>query len=167
LDLARRSDISASGTFIRQGDPSLVGGFVLKGYLRSYYSTTDGEQHVRNFSGPGGFIGPIVALLTNQVSDVTVEALTDVVILSVPFKEFEKLYDLHPIWDRLGRRLVERYYLVRERHAVELLTMDAAMRLDSFLQGNAQVAKHLPQKHLASYLGIRPETLNRLLKARK
>lgn len=162
--LVRKVELDAGDVLLAAGSKDLVAALISKGYFRSFYSTEDGEEHVRNFSEPGTFLGPLVAVLKDTPSDISIEAITDAVVYAVPYRAFCDLFDVHPVWDRLGRKLAERYYLVRERHAVELLTMDAPTRLKSFLAANPLLAKHIPKKQLALYLGIRAETVTRIMK---
>lgn len=180
LFFARWSELPASelerlsGTFtvntlakgeqlVRVGDPPLRVAFVLSGILRAYYVTPNGAEFVRNFIEEDEIAAPFGSVITNEASNLIVEALEDVEVLSFDTATFRALFAQHHAWSELGRRLAERYYVLRERHAHQLLTLAGRERYQAFVKASPQLARRVPQKHIAGYLGMTPVSLNRVI----
>lgn len=148
------------------GDRNLVGAFVLSGCIRTAYLHQDGAEHNRFFAAAGQFVGPLAAGLVRGPSEASLVAIGDTDVIAVDLYDFLAMYQVSPVWDRIGRGITERFYLIRERHAHQLLTLSAEERWTVFKSEYSALLSLVPQKHIASYLGIRPETLARLRKAR-
>lgn len=148
------------------GDKNLLGAFVIAGCIRTAYFHQDGFEHNRFFAATGQFVGPLAAGLTKGPSEASLIAVGPTEVIAINLYEFFGMYQVSPVWDRIGRGITERFYLVREKHAHQLLTLSAEERWAVFKTEHAALLALVPQKHIASYLGIRPETLARLRKAK-
>ena len=136
--------------------------FVARGVVRKVHVTPQGRSVTRGFGGPGELVGAYVSLITQTLSHLTVEALVDTQVISVAWQSFVQLYDRHPCWDRVGRRIAEQALVERETRALELLTLSAAERYSRFCAQHAAILPSLHQYDIASYLGITPVSLSRL-----
>jgi CRP-like cAMP-binding protein len=159
LSLRRLND---GETLIQSGVKPVPGAFVVSGILRAYYLSPDGEEHNRSFAGVGNFAAPLAAGLTAAASEVTIAAVGPAVAITIDLQDFLAMYNVSAAWDRIGRIITERFYLMRERHAQQLLTLTAKERFEAFVRDFPDFHRILPKKQIASFLGIRPETLARL-----
>ena len=78
------------------------------------------------------------------------------------YHEFVALFDEHPIFDRLGRRLAEWFLVRKELRTLSLLQHQAKDRYLVFKEHFPQIVERVPQYHIASYLGMTEVTLSRL-----
>ncbi len=111
--------------------------------------------------------GPTFALsfgsaVSGQPSRVGIAAVTDCVVSIWPFSRLIGLFETHPDWQKLGRVLAERLYVRKEDREIAFLTQTPEQRYASLLHSFPDLTAQVPQRHLASYLGITPESLSRL-----
>ena len=133
--------------------------FILRGCTRTYY-LADGREMTRNFTFEGRFAGSSV--LAGRAAHVSVQALEPTDALGFPGDLLAVMYDRHRCWERIGRRIAEQAYVEKEDKEQRLrrLTPEEHYRL-LVARGHPMVTR-VPLRHLASYLGVRPETLSRI-----
>lgn len=156
--------IPKGGQWVRAGEPTDSIGICTGGLFRFFYTTPDGEEYNKSFCTRLDFVASYSALLLGSPSHFSVQALTDSSLLVVRYADFRSLYDRHPCWERLGRIIVEQLFIKKETRERELLTLSAEARYRLFLDRYGDMARHIPQYHAASYLGITPVALSRIRK---
>ena len=136
--------------------------FVNRGLLRIYYLSTDGKEFNKSFISEGMFAGSFLSY--NEISEIScgVQALEDSVLLAAEYRHFAAFYDRHQIFDRLGRMALEWLLVRKERREQSFLLSSAKERFQDFARQNPELARRVPQYHLASYLGITEVSLSRL-----
>src|SRR5262245_27438280 len=149
--------------FVEPGDRRGLVGLVRSGLFRFYYVDADGREATKTFRGPGELAAAYAELLMGVPSRTFVEALEDSELLVAPYAELLRLYARHPGWQELGRRVAERFYVNKERREFELLQLPAAERYRLFDREYPGLAARIPQYHVASYLGITPVALSRIV----
>jgi CRP-like cAMP-binding protein len=152
--------------FTRIGDTHDLVGFVLRGLFRIYYISQDGGLHVRGFCAEGYALGSYATIISSQPAHVNIEALEPSLVLQLAYSEISKRFDKHPAWERLGRRLAEYHYISRETREYQFLAFDAAERYDKFLEDFPGFEQRISQTNIASYIGVAPETLSRIIRKR-
>lgn len=148
--------------FLRPGDDSHRAAIILKGLLRSYYVDRDGSEATKAFRGPKEMIAAYSEMLQGIPSRTNVQAVEDCELLTVDFRRVESLYDSHPCWQRLGRRIAEEHFVQKEQREFEFLQLPALERYRLFEEKYPGLVEKLPQYHIASYLGITAVALSRL-----
>jgi CRP-like cAMP-binding protein len=148
--------------FIEPGQPSLEAGVVVSGLMRFYYVDLDGHEATKAFRGPGELVAAYAELLDARPSRTTVEALEDTELLVIRYDRVTALYKEHACWQELGRKVAEDHYRQREKREQELLMNSATERWETFMREKPELAGRLPQKVIASYLGITPVALSRI-----
>jgi CRP/FNR family transcriptional regulator, anaerobic regulatory protein len=144
---------------LREGSTIRWMNFVLRGSTRTYY-LADGRELTRNFTFEGRFAGSSV--LAGQAAHVSVQALEPTDVLGFPGDLLPVMYDRHRCWERIGRRVAEEYWLEKEEKEMRfrLHTPEAHYRL--LVARGHLMTRRVPLRHLASYLGVAPETLSRI-----
>lgn len=151
--------------FIEPGQPSTEAAIVVSGLLRFYYTDTEGREATKAFRGPGELVAAYAELLDKRPSRTAIEALEDTELLVVRHDRVTALYKDHACWQELGRVIAEDHYRQRERREQELLLNSATERWRDFMKEKPELAAKLPQKIIASYLGITPVALSRITAA--
>lgn len=148
--------------FIDAGEKVYRGGFVVSGLLRAFYETDKGDDFTHAFFTEGSFCSAYPSYLTGKPVRARFEAIEDTELLEFSIVEFYAMYTRFPDWAHIGRRLAELEYLSGIQRIEELLVGDAAQRLRIFAERRPDLMTRVKQIHLASYLGIKPESLSRL-----
>jgi len=154
--------LAKGGCFIEPGQPSLEAAIVVSGLMRFYYTDADGREATKAFRGPGELVAAYAELLDKRPSRTTISALEETELLVLPYDRVTALYKDHSCWQELGRVIAEDHYRQRERREQELLLDSATVRYRTFLKEKPELAAKLPQKIIASYLGITPVALSRI-----
>jgi CRP-like cAMP-binding protein len=153
--------------FLRAGDGADTVGFVVEGLFKAYCLTPDGDAYIRNFCSAGYFIGAFATAIRAAPADVTIEAIEPSVVVAIRYTTLRGFFDRSIAWQEFGRKLAEWHYIERETKEYRLLACTALERYDAFCEENAHILGRVPQADIASYIGVAPESLSRLLKARR
>jgi CRP-like cAMP-binding protein len=121
-----------------------------------------GEDVTKDFSFAPTFAASFGSAVSGQPARVGIAAMTDCVVSSWPLQQLTVLYDADPEWQKLGRRLAEWLYVRKEDREIAFLTQTAEQRYAALTLTFPNRIDQVPQRHLASYLGITPESLSRL-----
>ena len=135
--------------------------FVERGLVRGY-ALHAGQEVCSWFMSEGDFVISIVSFFTQQPSTEYLELLESGIVYSIDYQQLDALYRTFPEFNYVGWVLTERYYVLSEQRAYQLRTLPAKERYAQLLRDFPQLVQRVPLKHLASHLGISPETLSRL-----
>lgn len=149
--------------YCRIGDPLVKACFVLKGIFKAYYLDKQGNEYVRSFTGPGNFLASLSSGLRGVPCNISIRAIHDCVVLTADYNHWRSRLSRHPCWDVVHRKVAERFYIDREEHVIELLTLPAIERYRRFLDRFPDIAPQIPQKDIAAYIGITPVALSRII----
>jgi CRP-like cAMP-binding protein len=150
--------------FVDAGQTDQHFAFILKGLVRFYFTTFDGQEYNQTFKREGEMVVNYYPILAKAPSPFYIQAIEDTDLIYADYDDIEKLYDRHACWNTLGRKVIEINYMIKANREIQLLLFDASDRYKNFIQAQPELAKRLPQYHLATYLGINPSSLNRLIK---
>src|SRR5512138_350894 len=138
--------------------------FVLSGFLKFFYITEGGREYIKAFTRPGEIAVPLSALLTKGPNGFAIVAVSDARTLELPTSLIPTLYERHPMWDRIGRVLAEQMAVRKEARERELLLDSAFERYQRFAERYPELVDWIPQRHIASYIGVTEQALSRLLR---
>lgn len=136
--------------------------FVCSGLLRFYYLSAKGGEANKAFVAEGAFAGPLASSALNLPVIYGAQALEPSVLLVAGYAEFTALFDRHPVFDRLGRKLAEYLLIGKELRMRALLLHQARDRYLAFVEQHPDLIERIPQYHIAAYLGITEVSLSRL-----
>ncbi len=150
--------------FVKAGECQPHIGFVVDGLFRLFYTDRKGKEYTKNFFASNHFAAPYSALLQGKPSNLYIQALEDSKVLLIDNTEWLKFADTHPCWQIAFRKITEQAYLQKEKRESDLLLYDAETRYIRFKNEFPNWIGRIKQHHIASYLGMSPETLSRVKK---
>ncbi|WDM23718.1 Crp/Fnr family transcriptional regulator [Paenibacillus polymyxa] len=154
------------GTYlIETGEPVKHAYFCSKGLFRLFYTLADGREYNVGFSPEDDYVTSYGAMVQGKPSTFTIEAMEDSVVIEIPHHVLKELMDTSHMWERFVRKSVERLYIRKEERERELLYLSARERYDAFLLKYPGLDKRVAQYHIASYIGVSPVSLSRLLRS--
>lgn len=139
------------------------GFFVRKGLLRCYLIDEKGKEHTYMFAPEGWAIGDIEAQVFNKPSSFYIDALEDSEVIETS----EAIYDRYfnslskESFPKEMNRLMRRVGVL-QRRVIMLMSATAKERYEAFLKTYPNIVQRVPQKMIASYLGITPEALSKI-----
>lgn len=135
--------------------------FIEKGLVRAFYYL-DGQDTTDWFMQEGDIVISVHSFFLQEPSFENIELLEDTTLVSIKHSDLEYLYRQYPGFNFNGRVLAERYYVLGEKRSVSLRKQTALERYHNLQETNPQLFMRAPLKHIASFLGMTPETLSRL-----
>lgn len=149
--------------FTRAGDAPKDFAVVRSGFFRLYYQDSDGKEFTKAFRGPWSFAGPYAEMLLGRLSLTYVVATEDSRVFAAEFARLISLYDAHACWQAVGRKIAEALYLEKLKREFEFLQLSARERYEAFVSEFPDYARKVPQYQIASYIGVTPVGLSRLV----
>ena len=146
---------------IHAGEQEQYLNLVVKGVFRKYFYKGRDEV-ITQLAKEGDLISSSVSFFSGLPSQYAIEALEPAVVYSLSREKVEELYALSPNLERLGRMIITELYLSKERWEQDHIQFDIRQRFVNFVHNNTELIQRVPQKYIASYLNIKPETFSRL-----
>lgn len=137
---------------------------VISGVQAIYILNQQGDKQVIGFAFDGSFSGVYDSFLLEKPSHYFLEALTPSRLIRMTKSKYDSLFEQFPEFDRWGRLVHQQLLLGRVQREVELITLSAKERYHLFMDRCPEPLRNIPQKYLASYLNMTPETFSRLRK---
>jgi len=126
----------------------------------------DGQLVCVGFSYDGSWCGEYASFISRKPARFEVAALTDSVLLGIGYDDLQSLYRELPVMERFGRLIVEELLQGRATREIEQMSLSAEERYDRLVKRSPHLLQLVPQKDIASYLRMTPETFSRLRKRR-
>ena len=136
--------------------------FINKGIMRNYVPVVNKGQITNYFAEESMFNTSAVSFFSQQPSYEAVQAIEPCEGLAIQYEDLQKLYDRFHNWERLGRLFLQAILMQQDLRLRWFIEKSANERYESFLQTYPHLMQRIPQYHIASYLGITPESLSRL-----
>jgi CRP-like cAMP-binding protein len=149
---------------LQQGDVAKHLFFVNKGCLRSFETDDTGKEHVIQFSIENWWVSDMDSNLSQLPSQLNIECLENCELLQIDIQNLEKLYLGMPNLERFFRIITQNALVVSQRRLLSVMSKSALQRYLDFSDRYPLFMQRLPNHHIASYLGITPESLSRLRK---
>lgn len=147
----------------QEGDVQQHIAFVVSGCLRSYSIDKTGAEHILQFAPSGWWIADMQSLLMQTPATLNIDAIEDTEIALLPVDLLEELYKTIAALERYFRILAERSLATMQQRLIDALSLTAMERYGNFCRRYPSLIQTLPQKYVASYIGITPEFLSKML----
>ena len=134
---------------------------VMKGMVRKYILTKRGEATLQ-LATEGHIVQSEISFHTRKPSDVILETLEPTVLISIRFENMQLALQKVPGAERLGRAMVTQMFIKKDMRYYDQLQMTTRERFLAYVTNHPHMLQRVPQKILASYLNIKPETFSRL-----
>ncbi len=136
--------------------------FVERGLLRSFSSDANGGEHTMQFATEGWWISDMASFFSSEESKYNIEALENSQLLLMSRQAMEELMDEVPEMQRYFLNLMQNHIIALQRRISVVQSMSAEETYLKLMEVNPDLINRASQQHIASYLGITPETLSRV-----
>ena len=158
---SKKKEIGKNKILFQPPSPTRKILFIETGLLRGY-KIAEGKDYTHHFFTPNWFATDFESFLTNRPGSLFIESLTQVNYLEIDKEVLCRLYENHHQLEKLGRIIAEKAYLVTVEKMSDLQMLNLKERYKSLIRKNPQLFIDVPQKHIASYLGVSEQSLSRI-----
>ncbi len=160
----RLNSYEAKGFILSEHKVSSDVHFIVNGLVRTYY-VRDGKEITTYLASDKGFVSSYPSFINQTKSIEHIQCLEATSTLSISYEEMQELYRLIPQWEKVGRILAEQTLLCLADRLFKLQAIPAKEKYLEFLKTSSdKIVRRTPLLHIASFLGIAPESLSRIRK---
>lgn len=164
IAISKIQELKKGSFFIQAGDHPTKLAVVLKGLFRYLYIDAAGNEYTKAFMPEGNFLTSYSSMIRGEASYYFIEALEDAEILVFSYADWQHLSSSTSLWKDFLIRMLEKGYSAKEQRERDLLLLDAETRYLNFTRDFPGLVTRVKQHQVASYLGIKPESLSRIKK---
>ena len=162
VTLLKAKKIKRKQFLLREKEICLSSTFVTKGCLRGYTIDENGFEHILQFATSDWWIADMYSLISQKPGTLNIDAIRDSEILLLSRKDQEKLFAEIPKFERFFRILTEKSLVANRQRVLDAMSLTALQRYETFCQHYPTLIEDLPQKLIASYIGVTPEFLSKV-----
>ena len=145
----------------KEGEVEQYLNFVAKGLARKFFYKNK-DEIVTHIAREGEFVCCYESYISSIPSVYVVETIEPSTFISISKENMDDLYLAVPKIERLARLVITQQFIINEHWDHDRMRLDSQERFIAFIKDNADLLQRVPQKYLASYLNIKPETFSRM-----
>lgn len=157
-------NIKKHENLLRQGEICKHVYFLKKGFFRMFYIGLDGNEINCRFSECNRFFVDFDSFLTRSPSRYYWQAMQDSEVFALKYADINALYEKSHSWEKFGRLIAENAFRLANERIEILHFLSPEERYQYILKKSPQLFNQVSLFHIASYLGVKPESLSRLRK---
>ena len=163
VSLFEEKKIKKGDFFLEEGKICKHVGFVTKGLLR-YYINHDGEDKTYEFAQENSFICNYESFIPQTPSTKNIQALEDCEIYQISYDNLQLFYKSISQAERFGRLVIEQVFIQILQDLSSFYTDTPELRYEKILKKHPELLQRMSQYHIASYVGVKPQSLSRIRK---
>jgi CRP-like cAMP-binding protein len=136
--------------------------FVNSGVLRSFNINDHIVEHVMSFACQGWWISDMYSLISQKPGNLFIEVIEDAEVVLLSKENQEQLYHDIPKLERFFRILTENALVANQQRIMDNLSLSAEERFEKFCKKHPTLIQKVPQKQIASYIGVTPEFFSKM-----
>lgn len=148
---------------LKEGQVSTEVYFVLEGCVRQFY-LVDGEEKTNNFFTEEQWVISMNSFSQNNPSNHYLDCCIDCSLVVGNREKEELLYKRFPKFETVSRKVMEKVFAEQQEILSSYTTDTAEQRYLKLLSSRPDLIQKIPQYQIASYIGVKPESLSRIRK---
>lgn len=152
----------AKTILLNDGEVCKYSYFVNSGVLRSFNINDHIVEHVMSFACQGWWISDMYSLISQKPGNLFIEVIEDAEVILLSKENQEQLYHDIPKLERFFRILTENALVANQQRIMDNLSLSAEERFEKFSKKHPSLIQQVPQKQIASYIGVTPEFFSKM-----
>ena len=136
--------------------------FVNSGILRSFNINDNIIEHILHFACEGWWMGDMYSYISRKPGNLFIEVLEDSELEIISRENREELFEKIPKLERFFRILTENSLVAHQERLMDNLSLTAEERFEKFCKKYSALMQRIPQKQIASYIGVTPEFFSKM-----
>ena len=161
--LFSKKELKKGDFFLADGQVCKQVGFIVKGLIR-YYINHDGEEKTYAFAQENNFVCNYESFLPQKPSTKIIQALEDCEMLIISFTDLQIFYKSIAQGERFGRLVIAQVFIQLLQDLSSFYTDTPEYRYEKFIKEHPGLQQRISQYHIASYVGVKPQSLSRIRK---
>ncbi|APA00353.1 Crp/Fnr family transcriptional regulator [Flavobacterium commune] len=137
--------------------------YVRNGFVRSFFSK-DGIEITTQIVGENKFITSFDSFTSGITSKENVQCISDCEVFYINKYDYEILTKESVFWNTFCRQIYEKVIAQNQQRMIDFITLSAEKRYLKLLNEQPEIIRNVPIQIIASYIGIKPESLSRIRK---
>lgn len=154
-------DLKKNEYFLREGEWNNKAAFILSGLVR-YYVIKNDEESTLEFTQELQFIADFPSFAERGKSNQYIQAVEDCQLLVADYDGIQRIYNEIKDGNLIGRRIIEQRFIVMMNQLLSIYMHNPEQRYSHFVEQYTDIAQRIPQYLIASYVGIKPQSLSRI-----
>jgi CRP/FNR family transcriptional regulator, anaerobic regulatory protein len=151
----------AKHVFQKEGEICTKVGILNKGLVRNYFNRNN-REFTSWFDSEGEFIGSIYSFFSQSPFSEAIEMVEDCIVYEISYEKFAQTRAMFNDFNLLVNNVILHAHFQMDERNKNLMAYTAVERYNLFFKTHPALINRIPVKHLASFLGITPETLSRI-----
>jgi CRP-like cAMP-binding protein len=161
--LFKNKSIKKNDLFLAEGQVCKYVGFIIKGLMR-YYINDNGEDKTYAFAQEGNFLCNNESFIPQTPSTKIIQAVEDCELVQISFADLQLFYKSVTDAERFGRLIIEQVFIQTLQDLSSFYTDTPEHRYEKFIKQHPDLQQRIPQYYIASYVGVKPQSLSRIRK---
>ena len=136
--------------------------FVNSGILRSFNINDNIVEHVLSFACEGWWMSDMYSYFSQKPGQLFIEVLEEAEVVSLSKENQEQLFHDIPKLERFFRILIENSLVANQQRLMDNLSLPAEERFEKFCTKYGTLVHKVPQKQIASFIGVTPEFFSKM-----
>jgi len=149
---------------LEEGDLNSNTYLITSGSVRVYILDKEGNEHTIRFGYTDSFTGALDTFLSRKPTKFYIQAIKETRLKRMSKETFSTFLENSSEYQSLWQQFLELLVYQQLEREIDLITYTPKERLARVLERSPQLFQEVPQKYIASYLRMTPETLSRILK---
>lgn len=147
--------------FLTQGQRNNKAAFIRKGLMR-YYVLKNDEYSTLEFSQELEFVADFPSFVQRGMSNQYIQAVEDCELLVTNYDGIQRIYNEISNGNLIGRLVMEHRFVIMMNQLLCIYMHNPEERYKHFIENYRNISQRIPQYLIASYIGIKPESLSRI-----
>ncbi len=160
-DLFDYKQLSKGDHFLAEHQICKSLGLIHQGLVR-YYINVDGEDKTYYFGKEGDFVCDYESFLPQKPTNKNIQVLEDSSLYTISHQGLQQVYAQLKEGDRFGRLGIEQVFVNILLQLTSFYNDPPDLRYQRFLENYPDIGQRIPQYYIASYVGIKPQSLSRI-----
>lgn len=145
---------------LNEGKTSRYEYFIISGCVRIFVVDSQGTEHNLSFNSENWWAGDLKSFVKNDAATYNIQALEETTVLQINRNSWLALLNEYPTMEKYFRLMFQNAVNAQQTRIVQSISYTAEERYLYFIESYPKLTQRIPQKHIASYLGITPEFLS-------
>lgn len=156
-----RQTVPRKKFLLQEGNVCRFVAFLERGAVRHFH-TKNGDEKTCDISFEGRWVTDFQSFNTQQPAVINLQALEDSSFIIIQRDRLNALYAQYPKYETFGRLIAEQIAQRATEIAMSLSSDRPEERFRKLMLSQSDMFQRVPQKYIANFLGVSPETLSRI-----